>query len=67
MIKDKIFMPYKVKLYRDGKYVGFLTDAVTEKIMLFDSRKEAETTIGIEMTQMEFAEGDWKHKIVKSK
>ena len=59
-------MTYKVKLWRDGKYMGFLTDAVdTEKVMIFDTRQEAETTIGIEMTQMEFAEGKWRYKIVK--
>lgn len=55
---------YKVVGYENGKRVGFLKDH-TGKVMVFGTRKEAETTANIESIQIENL--DIEYKIVRAK
>lgn len=60
-----MIMSFVAKLWRNGKYKGLLTDGDGD-VLVFKTEQEAETGVGIEMTQMEFAEGKWTWKIVNT-
>ena len=59
-------MSYKVLGFKNGKKVGLLRDH-TEKVMVFRTRKGAETTAAIEATQIENLGIDCKIVRIKPK